>query len=231
VDNLFTRLQLAQTYVVNHLPDRALEAIHDPLTKPGKFGLNDDNSTGLNILAAAAYFQKDELGVGCRLLEKEIAHHPDDEMLLKATTQAYFMHGLYTNALRIINGKLAHNPDDVTWLFGKGFASIQTGAYEDSIKAMTRVLEIQTNDDIARFNRALAYFQSGKLDAARADYNMLQATHTNTFQIAYGLGEIAWRKKENTEALRNYQIYLANAPTNAPEFNTVRERVAQLGGK
>jgi len=230
-DNLFTRLQLAQTYVVNHLPDRALEAIHDPLTKPGKFGLNDDNSTGLNILAAAAYFQKDELGVGCRLLEKEIAHHPDDEMLLKATTQAYFMHGLYTNALRIINGKLAHNPDDVTWLFGKGFASIQTGAYEDSIKAMTRVLEIQTNDDIARFNRALAYFQSGKLDAARADYNMLQATHTNTFQIAYGLGEIAWRKKENTEALRNYQIYLANAPTNAPEFNTVRERVAQLGGK
>jgi len=95
---------------------------------------------------------------------------------------------------------------------------------------MTRVLELQTNDPTARFNRALAYFQSGKLDEARADYTVLQAEHTNTFQIAYGLGEIAWRKKKNAEALRNYQIYLANAPTNAPEFNTVRERVTQLGG-
>jgi len=46
-----------------------------------------------------------------------------------------------------------------------------------------------------------------------------------------GSSEIAWRKKENAEALRNYQIYLANAPTNAPEFSTVQERVTQLRGK
>ncbi|MDR3456493.1 MAG: tetratricopeptide repeat protein [Verrucomicrobiae bacterium] len=230
-NDLFTRLQLAQTYLVNHLPDRALEAIHDPLDRPAKFGLNDDNSTDLNILAAAAWFQKNEVAAGSRLLEKEVAHHPDNEVLLKATTQAYFMHGLYTNALHVINLKLARTPDDVVWLSGKGYASIQIGAFDDSIKAMTHILEIQTNDPTARFNRALAYFQSGKLDEARADYTILQSDHTNTFQIAYGLGEIAWRKKENAEALRNYQIYLANAPTNAPEFKTVRERVAQLGGK
>ncbi|HEV2695418.1 MAG TPA: tetratricopeptide repeat protein [Verrucomicrobiae bacterium] len=230
-DDLTTRLQLAQIYIFNRLPDRALEAVHDPLTHPAKFGLNDNNSTGLNMLAAAAYFQKDELPPGCRLLEKEVALHPDDEMLLKATTQAYFTHGLYTNALHVIGIKLARTPDDATWLFGKGYASIQIGNYEDSIKAMTRVLQIQTNDPVARFNRALAYFQSGKLDEARLDYNILQTDHTNAFQIAYGLGEIAWRKKENAEALRNYQIYLANAPTNAPEFNTIRERVTQLGGK
>jgi len=230
-DNLTTRLQLAQIYVFNKLPDRALEAINEPLAKPMKFGLNEYNSTGISILAASAHFQKDEIAAACQLLEKELARHPDDEMLLKTTAQAYFMHGLYTNALRLINLKLAVNPDDVVWLFGKGFASIQIGAYEDSIKSMTRVLEIQTNDPTARFNRALAYFQSGKLDEARADYTILQVDHTNTFQIAYGLGEIAWRKKENAEALRNYQIYLANAPTNAPEFNTIRERVTQLGGK
>ncbi|HSY19303.1 MAG TPA: tetratricopeptide repeat protein [Candidatus Acidoferrales bacterium] len=230
-DNLDARLQLAQIYVLNRLPDRALELLQAPLATPAKFGLNANNSTGPDILAATAHFQKNELVAGCRLLEDEVARHPDDEMLLKATTQAYFMHGLFTNALRVIDIKLARTPDDVTWLFGKGYASIQIGAYEDSIKAMTRVLELQTNDPTARFNRALAYFQSGKLDEARADYAALQVDHTNTFQIAYGLGEIAWRKKENAEALRNYKIYLANAPTNAPEFNTIRERVTQLGGK
>jgi len=67
----------------------------------------------------------------CRLLEGEVARHPDDEMLLKAATQAYFTHGLYTNALHVIDIKLARTPDDVTWLFGKGCVSIQIGAYED----------------------------------------------------------------------------------------------------
>ena len=229
--DLFTRLQLAWIYVVNRLPDRALDALNDPLADPAKFGLDPNNSQEFSMVAASAYFQKNELAAGSRLLEKEANRHPDDEILLKAITQAYVTHGLYTNALQVINMKLARTPDDVTWLFGKGYASIQIGAYGDSIKAMTRVLELQTNDPTARFNRALAYFQSGKLDEARADYTILQAEHTNVFQIAYGLGEIAWRKKENAEALRNYQIYLANAPTNAPEFGTVRERVTQLGGK
>ncbi|MBW8864529.1 MAG: tetratricopeptide repeat protein, partial [Verrucomicrobia bacterium] len=157
--------------------------------------------------------------------------HPDYDELLAAATQAYLMHGLFTNALRVINGKLERSPDDVDWLFKKGYASIQIGAWEDSIKAMTRVLDVQTDNVNARFNRALAYFQSGKLDEARVDYNALQTTYTNAFPIAYGLGEIAWRKKENAEALRNYEIYLANAPTNAPEFSTIRERVTQLRGK
>ena len=229
--NLTARLQLAQIYLLNRLADRALESIHEPQTQPAKFGLNENNSTGLNILAAAAHFQKDDVSAGIHLLETEVARHPDDTDLLTAATQAFFMRGLYTNALRIIDTKLVRTPDDVTWLFGRGYACIQMGAYDDSIKAMTRVLEISTNDVSARFNRALASLQSGKLDNARADYAKLQTTYTNSYPVAYGLAEVAWRKKENAEAVRNYQIYLANAPTNTPEFSTVRERLVQLRGK
>ena len=97
--------------------------------------------------------------------------------------------------------------------------------------AMTRVLEIQTNDASARFNRALAYLQSGKLDNARADYSFLQTVYTNSFQIAYGLGEVAWRKNETNEAVRNFKLYLDNAPTNSAEFQSVRDRLNQLRGK
>ena len=229
-DNLDARLELAQIYLFNHLPDRALEALHDPLTRPVRFGLNENNSTGLNILAAAIHFQKNEADDGGRLLDLEVARHPDDDTLRTAATQAYFMRGLYTNALRIINGKLARSPDDLQWLFGKGYACIQTGDFESAIAAMTRVLTIQTNDAAARFNRALAYLNVGQLDSARADYGQLQTTYTNAYQVAYGLGDIAARQHHTNEAVRNFKLYLANAPTNTPEFKTVRERLEQLRG-
>ena len=91
-----------------------------------------------------------------------------------------------------------------------------------------------TNDPTARFNRALAYLQSDRLNEARTDYEALQSAYTNSFQVAFGLAEVAWRQHATNEAVRNYQIYLANAPTNAAnsvESKTVHERLTQLRGK
>jgi tetratricopeptide (TPR) repeat protein len=227
-ENLDARLQLAQIYIFNRLPDPALEALHDPLTHPAKFALTKDNSTGLNVLAAAAYFQKNENTEGITLLEKEISRHPDDDTLLTASVQACMMHGLYTNALPIIERMLAKTPDDPKWIFAKGYSELQLGNYNRAIVSLTRVLEIQTNDPTARFHRALAYIDSKKLDSARADYMELQSNYTNSFQIAFGLGEIAWQQHETNEAIRNYQIYLANAPTNTAEATNVIERLNSL---
>jgi tetratricopeptide (TPR) repeat protein len=227
-DDLPTRLQLAQIYLFNKLPDRAMEALHDPIAQPDKFGLNGTNSISLSVLTAAVHFQKNETDDGCRLLETEISRHPEDDMLLTASTTVYFQRGLFTNALRVIDRKLTRSPNDVTWLYGKGYASIQLGDYDSSIKAMTRVLQLQTNNESARFNRALAYFKSDQLDRARADYTVLQSAYTNAYTIAYGLGEIARKKNDKNEALRNFQIYLANAPTNTAEYTAVADRVKTL---
>lgn len=230
-DMLAVRYKIAQIYLFNRLPDRALEVIRPAIDTPAKYGINETNSTGLNILIASANFQKGDDAKAIRLIEKEVALHPDDEGLLITATQSFMNRGLYTNALHIIDAKLARTPEDLSWQFSKGFTSIMVGAYEDSVKAMTKVLAVQTNDPSARFNRALANFQLNKLDQARADYKVLQTEYTNNFQVAYGLGEIAWRKNEKPEALRNFEIYLENAPTNAPEYIGIRDRVKQLGGK
>jgi len=227
-NNLAARLFLAQIYIFNQLPDRALEALHDPMTWPLRFALTDFNSTELNVLAAAAYLQKNETAPAIALLEQEIERHPDNNTLQMSAAQSFMMHGLYTNALRVINHKLARSPDDVQWVYGKAFASLQIGAYHDAEVAFTRVLDMQTNNPDALFNRAFAYYQDGKLDSARADFRRLQSSYTNAFQVAYGLGEIAWRKHETNEAIHNYQIYLANAPTNSAELKTVRERLESL---
>jgi len=227
-DNLAARLWLGQIYVLTRQPDRALEALRDPLQQPEKFSLTKTNATELNIIAAAAYLQKNDLAKGTHLLETEIALHPDDNNLLNATAQAYLNHGLFTNALGIIDRQLKLAPNDPAWLFNRGIVSIQLKAYDDAIDALSRVLSIQTNNNNARLERAVAYLNSDKLDAARADYKALQQSLTNSFQIAYGLGEIAWRQHDTNEAVRNYSIYIANANTNTGEAQTVLERLREL---
>ena len=103
--------------------------------------------------------------------------------------------------------------------------------YDDAVTALSEFLKTQTNNPDALYNRGFAYLQSGHLDAARADFSQLQTTHTNNFQVAYGLGEVAWRQHNTNEAIRNYQICLVSAPTNSIELKTIRERLAQLDGK
>jgi tetratricopeptide (TPR) repeat protein len=229
-DNLDARLWLGQIYVMSRLPDRALDALRDPLEHPERFSLAKTNETQLNIIAAAVYFQKNDLAQGTQLLETEIALHPDDTNLLNTTVQAYLMHGLFTNALVIIDRQLKLAPNDPAWLFNRGNVSIQLKAYDDAIAAFTRVLATQTNNPSVLFNRALACLNSGKLDAARADYKTLQQSFTNSFQAAWGLGEIAWRQHDTNEAIRNYKLYLANANTNTAEAINVIQRLRELKG-
>jgi len=227
-ENLNTRILLAQIYITDHLPDRALIALREPLANPEKFSLVKSNETQLNVLAAAAYFQQNNSARAAELLETEIFSHPNDDDLLTATTRAFMAHGLFTNALEVIDNKLKLTPDDPGWIFGRGYVSMQLKNYDDAIAAMSRVLATQTNNNDARFNRAVAYLETDRLDDARADYQKLQQSFTNSFQIAYGLGEIAWRKHETNEAVRNFEIYLANVNTNTDEARTVIERLREL---
>ena len=224
--NLAVRFWLAQCYLASRLPDRALDALREPLEQPEKFSLAGTDSSQLNILAAAAYFQKNNNARGIQLVETEISRQPTNESLSVTAVQVYLRRGLYTNALSIIDRKLLVAPEDPMWLFGKGFASIQIKEYNAAIPALTHLLALQTTNNDALFNRAVAYLQSGQLDAARADYEILAPTFTNSFQVAYGLGEIAWRKHETNEAIKNYEIYLATANTNTAEATNIIERLA-----
>jgi tetratricopeptide (TPR) repeat protein len=229
-DNLEARLALGQIYVISRLPDRALEVLRDPLEQPERFSLAKMHETQLNVIAAAAYLQKNDFARGTHLLETEIALHPTDDNLRTAIVQAYLMHGLFTNALVIIDRQLKLAPDDPDWLFNRGNVSFQLKAYDDAIAAFTRVLATKTNNPLVIFNRALACLNSGKLDAARADYKTLQQSLTNSFQVAWGLGEIAWRKHETNEAIKNYNFYLANVNTNTAEATNVIQRLRELKG-
>jgi tetratricopeptide (TPR) repeat protein len=227
-DNLAARIWLAQIYLASRLPDRALDVLQDPISHPATFSLNTTNSIQLNILVAAAAFQKTNFTRGTELLELEISRHPDSDQLLITAAQAYVSHGLYSNALVVIDRKLKLTPDDPTWLFGKGYTCIQMKKYDAAIAAFTHLLMFQPDNKDAIFNRAIANLSSDKLDAARADYQQLQLSVTNSPQVAYGLGEIAWRKHETNDAVKNYRVYLANTDTNSAEAKIIIQRLRDV---
>ena len=227
-DYLPARLWLGQIYVRLQLPERALEALQDPLAHPGKFSLDETNETDLHVLAAAAYFEATNTTRAAELLDAELARHPDNINLRGAVARSYMTHGLYDKALRLIDLQLKSTPDDPSWLYGKGLVCIQLKDYDTAITALSRALTIQTNDDGALFARAVANLDCGRLDAARADYLRLQQAYTNSSKIAYGLGEIARQQHNTNEAVRNFEIYLANANTNSGEFTNVLQRLREL---
>jgi tetratricopeptide (TPR) repeat protein len=216
------RLLLAQIYILNRLPDRALETLQDPLAQPGT------NSSEINILTAGAYFQKDDTTRAVQLLDTEISRHPTNTDLLIAAVKAYTMRGLFTNALKVVDLKLKSSPDDPTWLFNRGYLRFQSKHYDEAVADLNRVLVQQSTNMQALYFRASAYLAGDNLTAARADYETLQQSFTNSFQVAHDLGEIAWRKHDTNEAVRNYTIYLANANNNTAEATNIIERLKSL---
>ena len=230
-DNLDARLWLAQLYDFNHLPDRALEVFQKVRSQPQKFPLDETSEMQLAVVGANAYFQKKDLSRGTQLLDAEISRNPTNNAFLATAIQFFMANGLLTNALAVIDSRLRDSPDDANWLFSKGYVCLQLKDYDKAIDVLTRVLSLQTNNDTARFNRAIAYLNSGKLDEARADYEQLDQTFTNSFRIEYGLGEIAWRQHKTNDAVEYYKLYLANANTNTAEATNVIQRLRELQGR
>jgi tetratricopeptide (TPR) repeat protein len=229
-DNLPAHLWLAQLCDFNHLPDQALKVIQDVRRQPEKLQLDSTNELQLSVIEAAAYFQKEELPQGTRVLETEISRNPTDDAFLATAAQFFMAKGLFTDALKVIDARLRAEPDAANWLFNKGLVCLQLKDYDPAIDALTRLLSLQADNATARFNRAIAYLSSGHLEKARADYEELNRTFTNSFRIDYGLGEIAWRQHQTNEAIKYYQLYLANANTNTAEATNVVQRLRQLQG-
>ena len=230
-DNLDVRLWLAQLYDFNRLPDHALKVVQDIRSQPSKFSLDQTNEMQLAALGAAAYFQKNDLARGTQLLDTEISRNPTNNAFLATAVHLFMAKDLFTNALAIIDSRLRDSPDDTSWLFDKGLVYVRLKEYDKAIPVLTGVLSLQTNNNTARFDRAIAYLGSSKLDEARADYEQLSRTFTNSFRIEYGLGEIAWRQHKTNDAIKYYKLYLANANTNTAEATNIIHRLRELQGR
>ena len=112
----------------------------------------------------------------------------------------------------------------------RGAAAIQLKDYAAALAPLNHALELSPRNPAALMNRAIALLQTGQLDAADKDYKLLLELAPSQFAVHYGLGEIAYRRQDTNTAIRHYESYLSNAPSNYPEAKFVANRLRELRG-
>jgi tetratricopeptide (TPR) repeat protein len=226
--NLLARIWLAHLYVISRLPDKALELVEQIRSQPSLRDAARTNRTDLLFVETAAHLAGSDVKGAEATVQATVRQYPGDEGVLATASQAYLRYGCYSNALITMDQQLALSPTNLNTLVNKGYACIQAGAFEQAIAPLTKVLAVQTNNYSALLNRAICYLRTGKLDIAQRDYEVLQKAFPTAYQIYFGLAEVAWQQKATNAAIRNYQLYLANAQTNTAESKLVSDRLKEL---
>jgi tetratricopeptide (TPR) repeat protein len=225
-----SRIWLAQLNLMARLPDKTLELTQEIRDHRERFTLSSTNRNELLALEARAHYARNEPGKAVQILEAALKQSPNDEHLLAAATGVYFQNGQYSNALAAVNRHLKLAPDIPALLVSKGAFCMQVNAFDQAIQSLTRALALETNNYTAQFYRAISYLRSGQLEAAQNDYEMVQRAFPTTYQVYYGLGEIAYRRKDTNTAIRYYEAYLTNSvPIEEGKF--VSQRLKELKGE
>ncbi len=229
-NDLGSRLWLAQLNLNQKLPDQTLDLTREIRSILGQASGATTNLADLFTLEASAYFAKNEPATATKLIESSLAKNPENIQLLAAACRTYSDNGQFTNALDLTQRILRLAPDDPNALLNQGCFQVQLSAYADAVASFNRVLTLETTNSTALFYRAIAQLRGDQLDAALQDYEALQQQFPKAHQMYYGLGEIAYRRQDTNTAIRHYEAYLANSPTNNPESAFVVGRLQELKG-
>ena len=232
-ENISARLSLIEACLLRHRLEEALQQITDIHANEKSLGLSSTNQTELLVAEVAARLAKKDLPSAEMAVNAATAKSPTDTDLLGAATKVFMDFRCYTNALEMTDRHLKLTPDNPGVLFNRGCALVQMGQFPPAIETLTRVVEMGTNNptelyELARFIRGRAYLGSQQLDEAQADFQALQTAHPDAFQPYYGLGEVAFQRKDTNAALANYKRALDNVPTNSTDARSIVERLRDL---
>lgn len=232
-NDIFSRLWLGQINLNRNFPDRTLEMVSEIRQIATRVPGLSTNLKSLFTLEAGAYLAKNEDAIANTIIETNLASYPDNFNLLGAACKAYADNRRYSNALEITERMLKLEPGNASCLFNKGCFLVEIPDYPRAIEAFTETLKLQTNNYHAMLYRGMAQLRDGQLDAALKDYEAVQRQYPNESLVDFGLGEIAYRRRDTNTAVRHYQTYLNNvASTNTAEAKGVIEKLNELkGGK
>jgi len=174
------------------------------------------------------YVAANRLTNALAMVEEQLKLKPDN--LPALLNKAYICLRLesYDLANAAVTAALKKEPDNVQALLDKGVICIQTKAYKEAVAPLNQVLKLQPDNQIALLDRAIAQLQCNQLDAAQRDYEALQKLLPTVHQVYWGLGEIAFLRKNTPAAIQHYEAYLKHAPPGTDEARQIAERLKQL---
>jgi tetratricopeptide (TPR) repeat protein len=227
-NNFPARLMLASTYLQGQAFDEALQLAKDTRARLGPAAQQVSNQVELIRLESLAHLGKGETEIAERALLEAHRQFPQDNAVLDTLFYVYFSTLRFSNVLAVIDQQLALNPQNPRALLNKGATLIETKAFKEAVAPLDQVLRLQPDNQAALRNRAIALLQSGQLDRAEQDYLTLNRREPDSYIVQFGLGEIAFRRKDTKKALDHYEKFLKNAPSSTLEIEAVRQKVEAL---
>lgn len=119
-------------------------------------------------------------------------------------------------------------PGDQSPLVRRSIILLQGRRYPAAAETLTRILEVSPENALARVNRAIARLMQNQLAEAKADYTRLIKDGADSFQVRFGLAEVARLEKEPSEELKHLERYLQMAPSSTAEYTNAVQRAASL---
>ena len=102
----------------------------------------------------------------------------------------------------VTEAQLKVAPTSPRALVNKGGILIQLKQFEAALAPLSKLIELQPRHPGAHLNRAMAQMNLNRLDDAAKDYDKLIELAPATHNGHFGLGEIAWQRKQASEARR-----------------------------
>ena len=226
--NLQARIWLAQLYVVNELPSKALEIVKDVRAHPDVFPVAGTNRTEMLYVEASTHLANGDLQSAENVVRRALKQYPDDEALLDTATQVYLHFKCYSNALVTVQQQVKLSPTNMNALVSLGNVCIWLGKYEQAIPPLLEALKVDPNNPYALLDLGISYLRCDKLEEARKQYDKLEKVLPTNPRVNYGLQEIAYRRGDTNAAIRYCQLYLAGAPANTAEAKMIADRLKHL---
>ena len=202
------RIWLGNMFLKANAPSHTLETI----SRINATNQSFDVKIELILMEAWAHAFQTNLPYAEKLLLSAQQKYPDVESLPENLSKIYIQNGMFTNALAAVDRQLQIAPNNIKALLNKGALCIQLTNYVMAVQSLNRVIAAEPKNDAARVDRAIALMQSGQWDAAKADYEILLDLVPHFYRAYYGLGQIAYLKKDARTAIKNFELYLKYAP-------------------
>ena len=119
-------------------------------------------------------------------------------------------------------------PGDQAPLVRRSIILLQGHKYPAAAETLTRILEVTPDNALARLNRAIARLMQNQLAEAKVDYSRLVRDGADSFQVRFGLAEIARLEKSPDDELKHLERYLLMAPSSTAEYTNAVQRAAAL---
>lgn len=224
--NYPAQVALARTYIDLGMQEDALKMLTK--IRNDHKSLSTTNQFQILYTEAMAHANKGDTNKAVQLLLSHERQNPNDPNLQMILSEFYFAIGQYDNSQSRLEKVLQVAPNNAWALFRLGGLHMNFGRFTNAIPSFDKVLEGDPSNQAALLNRAISYLQIGDLDKSQRDYEMLESLMEEpSYKVHFGLAEIAYRRKENQEAVRQYELYLKHLPPEVSSENQERKLVEQ----